>query len=152
MSKHKLQTTFMNIGASSLLVIFIVLCIAIFATLSLSSARSDFSFSESMAKSRTAYYEASNASEMILDEIDALLEQSYLASAGEQDYYAKAAAALMQHDFGISVAVDETGSVPTISWQVPIDDTQILTVSIQLRYNQGEGGFYTINNWQKVIK
>ena len=57
--KDKQQSYFVNIGSSSLLVIFLVLCLATFAILTLSSARSDHSFSERLAEHKKTYYEAS---------------------------------------------------------------------------------------------
>lgn len=59
MKRDKQQSSFVNIGSSSLLIIFLVLCLATFAILSLSSARSDYSFSERLAGHKTEYYEAS---------------------------------------------------------------------------------------------
>lgn len=49
MDNNRRQAPFVNIGSSLLLVIFLVLCLVTFATLSLSSARSDESFSRRMA-------------------------------------------------------------------------------------------------------
>lgn len=46
MKRNKQQSTFVNIGSSSLLIVFLVLCLTTFAILSLSSAQSDYSFSK----------------------------------------------------------------------------------------------------------
>lgn len=54
------------VGLSSLLVIFAVLCITVFALLSLSTVRADARLSESSAKAVTGYYEADFAAEEIL--------------------------------------------------------------------------------------
>ena len=71
--KDKQQPFFVNIGSSSLLVIFLVLCLATFAILSLSSAKSDHTFSERLAAHKQAYYEASEKAETIVGEIDRIL-------------------------------------------------------------------------------
>ena len=55
MDNNRRQAPFVNIGSSLLLVIFLVLCLVTFATLSLSSARSDESFSRRMADRKTEY-------------------------------------------------------------------------------------------------
>ena len=73
MKREKSQTSFVNIGSASLLVIFLILCLVTFAILSLSSAKSDYSFSERLAAHKTVYYEASSKAEEILDEIDKIL-------------------------------------------------------------------------------
>ena len=55
-------------GISSLLVLFLVLCLVVFACLSLSTARSDYSFSQKNADTHAAYTEACNkAQEQIAD-------------------------------------------------------------------------------------
>ena len=124
MSKHKIQITFMNLGASSLLVIFIVLCIAIFATLSLSGARSDYSFSEKMAHHKTAYYEACNTSELMLEEIDTILKDCASDGSGAYSFYAKCTEALSKEDFERPITLNTENAAPVISWEVPVDDTQ----------------------------
>ncbi len=73
---HKQRSApFTNIGSSSLLVVFLVLCLVTFAVLSLSSARSDDAFSEKLAARKTAYYTAVNRAEGVLSCIDTALEQ-----------------------------------------------------------------------------
>lgn len=75
MSNKKQQGGVVQIGASSLMVVFLVLCLVIFATLSLVSAENDASFSERSAARRTAYYNARSEVELVLDEIDARLSE-----------------------------------------------------------------------------
>ena len=60
MKKNKEQSSFVNIGSSSLLIVFVILCLATFAILSLSSAKSDYSLSERLAKHKGDYYDASS--------------------------------------------------------------------------------------------
>lgn len=45
MKNDNSQSSFVNIGSSSLLIIFLILSLVTFALLSLSGARSDYSFS-----------------------------------------------------------------------------------------------------------
>ena len=49
MKKDKPQSSFVNIGSSSLLIIFLILSLVTFAVLSLSGAKSDYTFSEKLA-------------------------------------------------------------------------------------------------------
>lgn len=62
-----------NIGASSLILIFIVLCLATFGLLSLSSAQGDLKLAERNAEAVRGYYEADNKGQQWLKEIDAIL-------------------------------------------------------------------------------
>ena len=67
MKKDKEQSSFVNIGSSSLLIVFVILCLATFAILSISSAKSDFTLSEKLAKHKGQYYEASSKAEEFLE-------------------------------------------------------------------------------------
>ena len=59
-----------NIGTSFMLVIFILLCMVIFAVLSLSSALKDYDYAKQKANRTTAYYEACNEAEEIYAKIE----------------------------------------------------------------------------------
>ena len=55
-----------QIGTSYLLVIFVILCLVTFATLSLSSAKRDQSYSQQLAGRETAYCEANAKAAQIM--------------------------------------------------------------------------------------
>lgn len=75
MSKRKYPT--INIGSSSMLVVFIILCLVTFSVLSVASANNDRKYSEKIADRTTAYYKASNKAEEFLSQIDDKLKQVY---------------------------------------------------------------------------
>lgn len=77
---EKAPAPFFNIGASSLLVIFLILCLVTFAILTLTSAKSDTDFAEKLAHHKTNYYAACNTAESTLDEIDAVLADAWQRS------------------------------------------------------------------------
>ena len=77
---EKAPAPFFNIGASSLLVIFLILCLVTFAILTLTSAKSDADFAEKLAYHKTNYYAACNTAESTLDEIDAILADAWQLS------------------------------------------------------------------------
>lgn len=82
-------------GASSILVIFVLLCLVTFAALSLVSARADWNLSRKAADHTLEYHAASNAAEETLAGADALLADCWrLAKGDESDYLARARAAL----------------------------------------------------------
>lgn len=60
---------FTTIGVSSLLVVFIVLCLVTFACLSLSTAKSDYEFAKKNAAHKTAYYKACNQAEQNINDL-----------------------------------------------------------------------------------
>lgn len=77
---EKAPTPFFNIGASSLLVIFLILCLVTFAILTLTSAKSDADFAEKLAHHKMNYYAACNTAESTLDKIDAVLADAWQLS------------------------------------------------------------------------
>lgn len=64
-----------NIGASSLILIFIVLCMATFGLLSLSSAQGDLKLARRNAEAVMGYYEADNQGQRWLRDVDRVLQE-----------------------------------------------------------------------------
>lgn len=69
MRKANNQTPFTTIGVSSLLVVFLILCLVTFACLSLSTAKSDYELSKDNAQHKTEYYKAANEAEAHLNDL-----------------------------------------------------------------------------------
>lgn len=154
--KDKQQPYFVNIGSSSLLVIFLVLCLATFAVLTLSSARSDYSFSERLAEHRKTYYEASAKAEAVVDGVDEVLEQTASLHAVDdpavfRKYLESVEAALDgQQIEGISVETRLAEEECTVSFQVPADERQELTVILQVTDYREHRNYYEIKAWEIV--
>lgn len=132
MKKDKQQSSFVNIGSSSLLIIFLILSLVTFAILSLSGAKSDYSFSQRLADHKTAYYEASNQAERILGQIDEAL------AAGE--------ALDGQQLEGITIQAEEG----TLTFSVPMEGEQELLVKLEVTDSITAETYYTIKTWQII--
>ena len=104
-----------QIGTSYLLVIFVILCLVTFATLSLSSAKRDQSYSQQLAGRETAYCEANARAAQIMAQIDD-------AFAKEDPVFA-----IRQIE---GVTAEEDGANLDISYMVPVTDSQNLEVEI----------------------
>lgn len=152
MNTNKKHPPVVNIGSSSLLVIFLVLCLVTFATLSLSSARSDYNFSSRLADRKTEYYAASSQAEEVLDQIDTILAETYKDSHGT--YYSAAEKKLsgltLDGDSGaITLYVKISTEKPSVSYQVPVNDKQFLSVNLELLpAGSHNNGFYRITQWK----
>ena len=70
MQEKKYSYPPINIGTSFMLVIFILLCMVIFAVLSLSNALKDYDYTQQRANRTKAYYEACNEAEEIYAKIE----------------------------------------------------------------------------------
>ena len=108
------------VGGSSLLVIFAVLCLTVFALLGLSTVQAGGRLSEASAEAVSAYYAADCRAEAILARL----------RAGELPE-------------GVEETVTPEGR--TCAYTCPISDTQTLAVEVRL-----EGTDYTVLRWQAV--
>ncbi len=133
MSKSSKKIFGMNIGSSSMLLIFIVLCLVSFAALSIVSANADRRLSQKIADRTTAYYEACNDAEKSLAGIDRVLREQYDSSSDHEAYF---------QAVGHSKA-----------YAIPISDTQTLYVEIEILYPENdEDTFYHISSWQVITE
>jgi len=120
-----------NIGSSSILLIFVLLCLVSFAALSIVSANTDAKLNNKVVERTTSYYEACNEAQTSIAEIDKTLHDLYTSGVDEEVYFAQ-----VGHD---------------ISYVIPISDNQSLNVDLEILYPQNAGDtFYQIISW-KVI-
>lgn len=127
--KDDRRTTVPPIGAASLLTVFAVLCLTVFALLTLSDVRSDARLAETSLESVRAYYAADAKAQEILARL----------RAGE--------------DVDSVEEVRFTDTTPDGAWRhdtvyryaVPISDTLELQVQVTV-----EGQDYQVLRWQSV--
>lgn len=164
MKRNKQQSTFVNIGSSSLLIVFLVLCLTSFAILSLSSAQSDYSFSKRSAEHKTEYYEASSRAEMILGEIDQILAETaeQVNAAQENAVQENADSELASFELAAAARLDgkEIDNIPlsctgaegetVISYQVPSGAKQALNISLLITNDSKHENYYKIQAWQLI--
>jgi len=118
-----------HVGSASLLMIFVILCLVSFATLSIVSANADRKLTDKVLERTDAYYEACNEAETALAAVDQTLEGVYASADSEEEYFA-------------TVGHDKT-------YAIPISDLQKLQVTIEILYPTASGDpYYHITNWQ----
>ena len=100
--RNKRKSYGVNIGSSSILLIFVILCLVSFAVLSIVSAQTDYKLSCKLAERTTKYYEANNEVESYLRDLQASLEKIYEDSATAEEYFAVAG-----HDTTFSIQLSE---------------------------------------------
>lgn len=112
----------MGVGASSILLILVVVSLTLFAVLSLMQARADAALTDKTARSVGAYYDADARAQQMLAQIDgalsrgediALVEGVTMTAAGE---YAFSVAASDGHTLGVALRVDG-GAYTIISYR-----------------------------------
>ena len=147
---EKAPAPFFNIGASSLLVIFLILCLVTFAILTLTSAKSDADFAEKLVHHKTNYYAACNTAESTLDEIDAVLADAWqLSDTAAVFTEIETQLTALDSREQLQFSMDFTQSEPTVSYAVAIDDKQNLCVTLTLAAAPAKGeAYYRISQWQ----
>ena len=140
MPEKKSHKAFSSIGSSLLLVIFLILSLVMFATLSVATARSNYLISERDAERVTAKTSADNASEEILAALPSLCESAQ--SSSSENITTSAG------DILVEITKTESGHT-AFSWEIPFSDTQALSVSVDLE-SLDEPDNYTITRWQSI--
>lgn len=131
MSKKKSMGV--NIGSSSILLIFVLLCLVSFAALSIVSANTDHKLGQKILTRTASYYEACNLAEEAIASLDRELWDIYAASENEEEYFAAA------------------GSRK--SYRFPISDLQELDIQIEILYPEKSGDTcYRIESWKVISK
>lgn len=126
--RNKRKSYGVNIGSSSILLIFVILCLVSFAVLSIVSAQTDYKLSCKLAERTTKYYEANNEVESYLRDLQASLEKIYEDSDTAEEYFAVAG-----HDTTFSIQLSEQ---------------QMLNVHLTILYPGDGKGYYEINTWK----
>lgn len=86
MMTRKKSSAGFGTGSTSILIIFVLLCLVVFASLSLVSANSDQKLSQKLAARTQAYYAACNEAETALAALDAALQNGGTAEDVEEYY------------------------------------------------------------------
>ncbi len=151
--KRKSASFGMGTGTTSLLMIFVLLCLVVFAVLSLVSANAGFKLADRLAQRTAAYYAASQKGQQRLEELDRQLAALYEsarkdAAAGEDASYRVACLSYLSSLDGTLAEDPETGDL-LFSFQEKITQEQHLAVALSIPA-QPEAGqpFYQINAWQ----
>lgn len=141
---RKLTKSYFNIGITSIVLIFVMLCLLTFSVLSLVSARADLKLSTKSASHTTDYYTAENEATDILFKVITCMDE-YLSSSDESAFYTAVRNELEGTD-GITFTDDRH-----IAYSVTLGEEQCLSVELTLSYSAFEdGSHYQINTWKTV--
>ena len=133
-------------GVVSILFIFVLLCLVSLGALSLLNAGLDYRFSEKRASRTAAYYEAGNQAQELLKKLDQMLDKNYKNSSNKKEWQK-----LCRLDTDKSGSSFRFSGSDTISFEVPINDTQNLAVAVKLVYPENSGeDLYELLKWKTV--
>ena len=156
MNRNKPSHSVISTGTTSIVLIFVLLCMLTFAVLSLVSAQADLRLSRLSAQRTTDYYAAESAANEILIRIEdaAARAASELAAAEAETEEETARPA----DFSTEVfrLLDADDGVTRtregrLVYEVPLGNNQALYVELSVSPElTGRGRHYTIHAWQAV--
>lgn len=126
-----------NVGGSSILIIFVLLCLTTFATLSLVSANADYILAQKSADTTQEFYLADTMAEQKLSEIDACLAQAESAAADEEGYFLKSKE-LLDNINGISFEETDPSHLK-IQFAIPSGKNAEICVTVEVQYPKASG-------------
>ena len=136
----------MNVGTSSILVTFVLLCLVCFAALSFLSANSDYNLSKQTAERTQEYYQANAMAEIYMADVEALLSKKYSTGVSEKDFYASISSLFNDID---AIEVEESADGPLIRYRVDVGDKQYLNIVLVPNYPTKEDtALFHISSWQ----
>lgn len=148
-----------SVGGSSIVMIFVVLTLTVFATLSVVTASADLRFAKRSGRATTDYYSADSRAERILMQIDdELLAAKDIASRADKDswdgnrqktYFNQVTARLIEFE-GIELDANFEEMTIRAGYDVPINDEKKLEVSLIVNdYNDDIR--YILEYWRVVL-
>ena len=133
-----------GVGYASIMIIFVVICLTIFAAMSLRAAQSGESLNKRAGVFSEEYYAADSAAKNTLAQLDELALAAGQSAFFEEEFFAAAA----QIDGAAAVRVREGISV---SYAVPINDRQELAVSVTFYSVPQDSARYDITQWSSRL-
>ena len=144
MDSRKKQSSFSSIGITSLVLIFVMLCLLTFSVLSLVTARADLRLSQKNAERTSAYYDAENRANDILLSVISCIEE-YKDSPDASVFYHKLRERLDGQNGILFTGAD------SLEYEVLLDKEQLLSVSLEMSYETyDDGSHYRILAWNTV--
>lgn len=144
MDSRKKQSSFSSIGITSLVLIFVMLCLLTFSVLSLVTARADLRLSQKNAERTSAYYDAENRANDVLLSVISCIEE-YKDSPDASVFYQKLRERLDGQNGILFTGAD------SLEYEVLLDKEQLLSVSLEISYETyDDGSHYRILSWNTV--
>lgn len=154
------KRNFVNLGFSSVLMVFVTVTFLTFGVLSVLTANADYKLTQKTSTRTLAYYDAENKAEAITAEIDQILVSIYESTSAEASYYSAAQAHFTNtNDFSAAASPldhfnwqDTEAGNPCIQFNLRISDLQILSIELEITYPDTANDYtcYQVKNWKTI--
>ena len=139
----------MNIGTSSILVTFVLLCLVTFSALSYMSARSDYKLSRQTAERTVAYYDANRMAEIYMANIEDALRNHADTCDNAEDYISGVERVFADNEI---IQVEKNDENVSLSYVVKINEAQNLQVVLSVHYpDVNDSAVFHIDRWSTDI-
>lgn len=149
--KNNSVRSFTNIGFSTILLAFSMICIVTFSALALITANSDYQLSQKVADKNTAYYLAEKEAYATIAQVDQKLQEIYFFSHTKEEFCQQSLTALSGLSPENTSLILDTPDNQTITCQFSetISDRQTLKVCLLITYPKTDSmPFLSITQWQ----
>ncbi len=133
----------MGIGGTLVIVIFVVLCLTVFATLSFTTAYSDMKLVNKTQEMTSEYYTIEGYAEIKLSEI---YDMMIIASYGDNDNYYEILSHLLLQSEDVVLLNNDINNFK-IYYEVHDNRKQKLCVTLKVLYNDANKPTYEIITW-----
>lgn len=139
---ERIQLRSIQLGTSSLILIFTVLCMVLFSVLSIATAGADFKLAEKNKQHVEAYYDMDSKGEAVKAEVNEKLERIYAESESSGEYFLN-----IEKEFGKSFNAEDK----SINYLMPGVNEQSLLIKFGLYgYDEISSGelFFRVLVWK----
>ena len=144
----------LNIGFTSILVVFLTLCLVTFSALSLLTANSDYKLSKKYADKTGQYYEADQKARETVCILDKKLYSLYTEQEDAASFYNNISKELFLSSLpgfveDFTVTRKDTEDQVFLSYMVPVTNVQNLYIILKVNYpTKPDECFLTVTQWQ----
>ena len=131
-----------GLGITSMLTVFVIMCLLAFAVLSYTSARADANLSEKVSDNATSYYKADSSANEHLSELDAALNTIYKASPKDKAAYEQSVRQWFAENTDDTLTGAKEGGLFAVSFDEEAGTNQTLTVTIEIMWPDEENPWY----------
>ncbi len=151
---RKNKNTFSNFGFTTVLIVFVMICIVTFSALAYLTAASDYRLSKKVADRTTDYYQAEEKAYLVLGEIDSALTGVYGHRMKKDTYLKKSRQALDEYakDHSVSLLIQDKDTL-TVSYRIEVSPQEELIVTLKVCYPpEAEGACLKLTGWQTITE
>lgn len=155
---HKKGEIGVGIGSTSIIMVFVVLCLTTFGVLALVTVDGDYKLTKKTAESVTHFYEADSQAEEILAQIDSVLvaaraevqklgDLQVIDKTEKESLYQEYITKELQQIPNLTLESSSQNQIE-VSYPIPIDERQNLAIRLQINpYEMSQESRYTILEW-----